>query len=85
MALAREPSLQEIDASQRDEFPFDAKEYLERALPRQAGEVVKVCPMPYRNAFRVNWYRAAYVCRSQFLFCGLNAVGAPEITYPPKQ
>ena len=75
-----------------------AVEHLERTLPRNPGDLLKVFPMPDRQAFRVNWYasrtpekatisglKIAYVRDSKFLFCRLNAEGAPEITYPAKQ
>ena len=77
---------------------FDAKKHLERNLPRQTGDVLKVVQIPGSNSFRVNWYDAklahttaipglsiAYIRESKFLSCFLDAQGNPEITYPAKQ
>lgn len=89
----------EEDPVQRDESKFNAEEYLKRTLPRQPGDMLKVCPMHGRQSFRVNWYNirpnpkatipglgTAYIVReSKFLYCHLNAGGTPEITYPAKQ
>jgi hypothetical protein len=77
---------------------FDAKSYLERTLPREPGDLLKVCPMHQRQSFRVNWYASQAaegatipglsfrsIRESKFLFCRLNAEGKPEITYPARQ
>ena len=76
---------------------FNAKEYLERTLPRKSGDLLKVFPMQVRDSFRVNWYSSratdatipglgiVHIRESKFLFCRLNAEGMPEITYPAKQ
>ena len=94
-----------LEQSAKEELPaksrapeFDAKAYLERALPRKPGDLLKVFPMRGRDSFRANWYSSkasqqatipglsiAYIRESRFLFCRLNAEGTPEITYPAKQ
>jgi hypothetical protein len=77
---------------------FNAKEYLERSLPRDHGDLLKVFPMHNRDSFRVNWYchqasqgavmpglTVLRIRDSKFLYCRLNAEGQPEISYPEKQ
>jgi hypothetical protein len=77
---------------------FNAREYLERTLPRNHGDLMKIFPMNHRDSFRVNWYSnqvsegaiipgltILFIRDSKFLYCRLNADGKPEISYPEKQ
>ena len=95
---ATELPAEEEESVQKPALKFDALEYLKRTLSRQPGDLLKIFPMHARDSFRVNWYahRAAeagampglnitYIRESKFLFCRLNAEGAPEITYPARQ
>ena len=92
-----ELSVNEDNMVKKAEPLFDAKEYLKRTLPRQPGDFLKIFSMHKPDAFRVNWYsnrqsagtipglNIACIRESKFLYCRLNAEGAPEITYPAKQ
>ena len=98
MSPTPEPPVEEAKPSKEPTPDFNAKAYLEKSLPRNPGDFLKVYPMHRRGSFRVNWYgrqaspeaaipglNIAYIRESKFLFCRLNAEGMPEITYPAKQ
>ena len=85
------------ESAKKAETKFDAMEYIKRTLSRQPGDFLKIFQMHSPTSFRVNWYanrpaegampglNIAFIRESKFLFCRLNAEGAPEITYPAKQ
>ena len=88
MAPPLEPPASEAGPAKSREIAFDAEEYLERTLPRQPGDFLKVFPMHNRSSFRVNWYsnhtttrttmlglHVSYIRESKFLFCPAKRPG----------
>ena len=97
MAAPLEQSAGQQEPAKKTAPKFDAGAYLQRTLPRQPGDLLKVFPMHGRHSFRVNWYNQkptqqasipglniSYIRDSKFLTCRLNEEGTPEIIYAAK-